>query len=174
MGNKQDKRVLDILHFTESLDDTRIIRTIRILWCSCAPTLDSIGVYYAKSRAKSTKKRNPSTMRSFCSSTYFNGMNPWLNHSLHHFLVWFTRNEYPSFIHKVDMCYSDTFSLVTHFSSDLKHTIVRWLTNPYCAHSHLPHNVQSSFEHFMHLSKPTFSWSFSCHIHPCNLVDCWT
>ena len=44
---KQEKRVPDILHFTESLDDTRIIRTnkirhwktpIRNFWCSCAPT----------------------------------------------------------------------------------------------------------------------------------------
>ena len=100
-----------------------------------------------------------------CSSTYFNGMNPWPNLSLHRFLVWFTRNKYPSIIHKVDMCYSDTFSLFTHFSSDLKHAIVRWLTNPNCARSHLPHYVQSSYEHFIHLSKWTLPCSFSCHIY---------
>ena len=43
---KQEKRVLDII---ESLDDTKVIRTIRIrywkspiriLWCSCAPTIN--------------------------------------------------------------------------------------------------------------------------------------
>ena len=51
---------------------------------------------------------------------------------------------------KLDMCRSDTFSLYTHFSSDMKHAIsVRNVENLNRAPNHLPCNFWSSCEYLV-------------------------